>query len=497
MKTTLCVLYIFLLFSSFLCQTHAGNKQTQALNHLYRAKWSLNSAIDTSHFEPPQHVNNASILLQEGLKENDKIHKLPGQPYVRFDQYGGYVTVNESAGRAFYYYFVEADQTSNESLPLLLWLNGGPGCSSLAYGAMQELGPFRVNSDGKTLYRNDFSWNHAANVLFLESPAGVGFSYSNSSSDYINCGDESTAADNYVFLLNWLERFPEYKEREFYISGESYAGHYVPQLAHTILYYNKMANKTLINLKGILIGNAVINDETDTIGMYDYFGSHAIVSDEILDQIRIYCDFSPNTTKQSDKCLEANAEVGQNIVNIDIYNIYAPVCSKQILTSKPKPMSRAIDPCSEHYTYVYMNRQDVQEALHANVTKLDHDWEPCSDVINIWKDSPSTIIPLLREFMKDNLRVWIYSGDTDARVPVTSTKYSINSMSLPIKTPWHPWLYQGKVGGFAQVYEGDLTFATVLGAGHQVPSYKPKTALGLVTHFLTGKPLNGSRYRLS
>lgn len=125
MKTTLCVLYIFLLFSSFLCQTHAGNKQTQALNHLYRAKWSLNSAIDTSHFEPPQHVNNASILLQEGLKENDKIHKLPGQPYVRFDQYGGYVTVNESAGRAFYYYFVEADQTSNESLPLLLWLNGG------------------------------------------------------------------------------------------------------------------------------------------------------------------------------------------------------------------------------------------------------------------------------------------------------------------------------------------------------------------------------------
>lgn len=93
----------------------------------------------------------------------------------------------------------------------------------------------------------------AANVLFLESPAGVGFSYSNRTSDYNESGDSKTAADNYVFLLNWLERFPEYKGRDFYISGESYAGHYVPQLAHTILQHNQKANKTLINLKGIIV----------------------------------------------------------------------------------------------------------------------------------------------------------------------------------------------------------------------------------------------------
>jgi len=92
----------------------------------------------------------------------------------------------------------------------------------------------------------------AANVLFLESPVGVGFSYSNKSSDYSTNGDKKTATDNYLFLVNWLERFPEYKNRDFYISGESYAGHYVPQLAHTILYHNKKA-KTTINLKGILV----------------------------------------------------------------------------------------------------------------------------------------------------------------------------------------------------------------------------------------------------
>ena len=99
----------------------------------------------------------------------------------------------------------------------------------------------------------DFFFSIAANVLFLESPAGVGFSYSNTTSDYDKSGDSRTAADNYVFLVNWLERFPEYKDRDFYISGESYAGHYVPQLAHTILYHNKKANKTIINLKGIIV----------------------------------------------------------------------------------------------------------------------------------------------------------------------------------------------------------------------------------------------------
>lgn len=92
-----------------------------------------------------------------------------------------------------------------------------------------------------------------ANVIFLESPAGVGFSYSNTSSDYEHPGDNSTAADSYTFLVNWLEKFPQYKNRDFYITGESYAGHYVPQLADTILSHNKNANQSVINLKGVAV----------------------------------------------------------------------------------------------------------------------------------------------------------------------------------------------------------------------------------------------------
>ncbi|XP_071690091.1 serine carboxypeptidase-like 40 [Rutidosis leptorrhynchoides] len=486
---TLLAIFLSFFLTTFVYETHA-NKQIHTLSRLYKAKLTKDPTVNTSHFEPPTHLHKSKVVhLQHGRKEKDKITKLPGQPQVKFDQYGGYVTINETVGRAFYYYFVEAEK-SKESLPLLLWLNGGPGCSSLAYGAMQELGPFRVNSDGKTLYRNKFAWNRAANVLFLESPAGVGFSYSNKSSDYKNGGDKSTAADNYVFLLNWLERFPEYKEREFYLAGESYGGHYVPQLAQTILYHNFIANKTLINLKGILIGNAVINDETDTRGMYDYFGSHAIISDETASAIRKSCNFSPNAVSQTDTCINATNDANYNINAVDIYNIYAPLCHDGNLTTKPKKTSwQNIDPCSDFYTYAYMNRLDVQEAIHANVTKLDHDWEPCSEVLQGWQDSSATVIPLLKEFMKYNLRVWTFSGDVDARVPITSTKYSIDSMKLPIKTKWHPWFHQQEAAGFVQVYKGDLTLATVRGAGHQVPSYQPKRALALISHFLAGEPL--------
>ncbi|KAF1894319.1 hypothetical protein Lal_00027165 [Lupinus albus] len=149
-----------------------------------------------------------------------------------------------------------------------------------------------------------------------------------------------------------------------------------------------------------------------------------------------------------------------------------------------------IDPCSGVYTHAYLNRVNVQEALHANVTKLKYDWESCSDIIfSKWGDSPSTIIPLLHEFLNNGLRVWIFSGDIDGVVPVTSTKYSIKKMNLSTKTAWYPWFFNGEVGGYAEVYNGGLTFATVREAWHEVPSYQPGRALSLITHFLNGTPL--------
>lgn len=99
--------------------------------------------------------------LSDRDQERDRISSLPGQPQnVDFSQYSGYVTVNEQAGRALFYWLIESPESQNpDERPLLLWLNGGPGCSSIAYGAAEEIGPFHINADGKTLYLNPYSWN--------------------------------------------------------------------------------------------------------------------------------------------------------------------------------------------------------------------------------------------------------------------------------------------------------------------------------------------------
>lgn len=88
--------------------------------------------------------------------ESDLVDRLPGQPAVTFKQYAGYVTVDEKSGRALFYYFVEAETDSNLK-PLVVWLNGGPGCSSFGVGALSENGPFHPR--GGKLIGNKYSWN--------------------------------------------------------------------------------------------------------------------------------------------------------------------------------------------------------------------------------------------------------------------------------------------------------------------------------------------------
>ncbi|XP_057953391.1 serine carboxypeptidase 1-like [Malania oleifera] len=454
-----------------------ANSQVGNLQKLIMSRKSQNPPLAASwaRLDATEEHSTVFVEPQDGLMEANRIDKLPGQPQgVNFNQFSGYVTVDPKAGKALFYYFVESPKYSSTN-PVVLWLNGGPGCSSFGYGAMMELGPFRVSSDGKTLFRNNHSWINVANVIFLESPAGVGFSYSKTTSDYQRTGDKSTAKDAYNFLINWFERFPQYKSRDFFIVGESYAGHYVPQLAYTILLNNKNA---IINLKGIAIGNAWIDDATNTMGIFDYLWTHALNSDETNKGIHSFCDFgSLSSSAQCDSFQEK--ALYMEMGDIDFYNIYAPICLK---ASFKKGLTSSIynfNPCSDNYIKSYLNIPKVQAALHANPTT----WSACRDFN--WTDSPSTILPMIKDLMRSGIRVWLYSGDTDGRVPITSTRYSINSLNLSIVSPWHPWYTNKEVGGYVVQYKG-LTLATVRGAGHLVPTYQPQRALTMISSFLQG-----------
>ncbi|BAF10291.1 serine carboxypeptidase 24 isoform X1 [Oryza sativa Japonica Group] len=438
--------------------------------------------------------------------ERDRVEALPGQPPVAFAQYAGYVAVSEASGRALFYWLTEAAAAAAAATkPLVLWLNGGPGCSSIAYGASEEIGPFRIKTNGTGLYLNKYSWNREANLLFLESPAGVGFSYSNTTSDLKTSGDERTAQDALQFLISWMSRFPQYRHRDFYIAGESYAGHYVPQLARKIVEFNKASPYPFINLKGILVGNGVTDNYYDNIGTVTYWWTHAMISDTTYKAIMSSCNFtSANVSRLCNRAMSyaMNHEFG----DIDQYSIYTPSCAAAaaanatgrrrgkaaVLRFKDTFLRRrsfGYDPCTETYAEKYYNRPDVQKAMHANITGIPYRWTACSDVlIKTWRDSEFSMLPTYKLLMKAGLRIWVFSGDTDSVVPVTATRFALSHLGLKTKIRWYPWYSAGQVGGWSEVYEG-LTFASVRGAGHEVPLFQPRRAFRMFQSFLAGEPL--------
>ncbi|KZV37375.1 serine carboxypeptidase-like 27-like [Dorcoceras hygrometricum] len=445
-------------------------------------------------------VSNLCHCYYNAEQESNKITSLPGQPAkVDFDQYSGYITVNEEAGRALFYWLTEAPtKRGPESKPLLLWLNGGPGCSSIGYGAVQEIGPFNVNRDGKSLSLNRYTWSHLANLLFLDSPSGTGFSYSNTSSDLYTSGDKRTAEESYIFLVKWFERFPQYKYRDFYIAGESYTGHYGPQLAQIIYEKNKEMENPVINLKGLLLGNILMEDYYDYKGMFDHWWTNGLISDSTFKKLNDGCA-SSSPVHPSPDCQKALDQATQEKGNIDEESIFTPLCSKNS-SSRSSDLHvesyinlpllfKAYDPCTESYSTAYFNLPQVQKAFHANTTGIPYPWVACSDILyNNWTDSAPTILPIYRELIAAGLRIWIFTGNADSVVPVPSTRYALNALNLPILTDWHPWHIGKKVGGWSRVYEG-LSYVIVNGAGHQVPLHSPNEALILLKSFLENNPM--------
>ncbi|XP_071698767.1 serine carboxypeptidase II-2-like isoform X2 [Rutidosis leptorrhynchoides] len=424
-------------------------------------------------------------------QELDRVANLPGQNFnVDFAQYAGYVTVNQENGRALFYWLTEASEDP-ASKPLVLWLNGGPGCSSIGYGMAEEVGPFHVNKDGKSVYYNPYAWNTVANLLFLDSPVGVGYSYSNTSSDITSNGDKRTAADSLQFLLNWLQRFPQYKGRDFYITGESYAGHYVPQLSQAIVRYNKANAGSPINIKGYMVGNAVTDDYSDFVGRFEYWWVLGLISDQTYKKANELCDHE-SIAHPSTECHQIFYSGFQEMGDIDHYSIFTPTCTTNDVAKRLKKrfpkfgrVGHSYDPCSKQHSTIYFNLPEVQDALHVYRGNTSRIWEVCSDIDTYWQDSPITVLDVYQELITAGLRIWIFSGDTDAVVPVTSTRYSINALNLTKIGPWRAWYEDDQVGGWTQEYEG-LTFVTVRGAGHKVPLHKPKQALTLLKSFLAG-----------
>ncbi|RHY14507.1 hypothetical protein DYB25_004264 [Aphanomyces astaci] len=430
-----------------------------------------------------------------GYVAEHKITSLPNyndDKPINFDQYAGQLAL-PSTGQRMFYWLVEAE-TNPDTAPIALWLNGGPGCSSLV-GFFTENGPFVVASD-LSVKRNPYAWNRHMNMVYLDSPAGVGFSKPLlNASDYNN---DVTTARIFEFLGVFFDAYPTYQKRPFYVTGESYNGMYIPYLVHQMV----AKPKPTINLAGFAIGNAYTDTHIDGKAYYDWIYSHALISLETYTALKTHCqddisECSDGTKQCSPECHAAlhESKVSSDIGHLNEYYIYGDVCllnstkqTQSFTYHRVRPSVRGnIGPCADVFTQAYLRLPQVQQAVH--VTDGLVAWSECNDdVSRVFTGSASALdkYPLI---LSKGLKVLIYSGDADSNTNFIGSERWLTSegLQLPVVSKWKSWFGPDKqLAGYTQGYQG-LNYSTVKGAGHMVPATRPLHGLYLIECFIHGQ----------
>eukprot|EP00343_Euplotes_focardii_P006726 CAMPEP_0205821030 /NCGR_PEP_ID=MMETSP0206-20130828/4631_1 /ASSEMBLY_ACC=CAM_ASM_000279 /TAXON_ID=36767 /ORGANISM="Euplotes focardii, Strain TN1" /LENGTH=452 /DNA_ID=CAMNT_0053116205 /DNA_START=42 /DNA_END=1400 /DNA_ORIENTATION=+ len=440
------------------------------------------------------------------------VDQLPDCPNFDFGLYSGYLDVN--ANKSLHYVLVESKDKPDTD-PLLIWFNGGPGCSSML-AFIQEHGPCIIDDGEDFVKENPFPWNERANVLYIESPAGVGFSYAKSAEDK-EYNDLISSLDNLEALKSFYELFPNLAERDLYITGESYAGIYVPYLAFRVHQHNTMAvitGEETIPLKGIAVGNGATDWKYDTTPSWLPMAyNHQLMDTELHNTFVdngcewYFRDVLPGS--DSKVCLDALQQFNKLTSRINWYDIYRDVfdggLSKQsigetVIKGEKRQYKRGYKltdyapwlktfygdnaPVLGDFVSDYLNRGDVRDALH--IRDEIHTYEACAGgdfQYHLQKEGSHWIYPLLKA---NNYKILKFSGDTDGAVPTYGSEQWIRDLNWPVTQEWTPWIVDGQVAGYNKQYEG-LNFTTIHGVGHMAPQWKRKEVTQMITGFIHGE----------
>ncbi|KAL5731443.1 sinapoylglucose--choline O-sinapoyltransferase [Ranunculus cassubicifolius] len=438
------------------------------------------------------------------------VQYLPGfDGPLPFELETGYVSVDERNGVEFFYYFVKSENNPMED-PLLLWLSGGPGVSSMTAFAL-ELGPMlfkhvKYNGSLPSLELNPYSWTKVSNIIFLDAPVATGFSYSKTPH-----GSHSTntlfAKQVTTFLKKWLNDHQSFRSNSLYIAGDSYSGMIVPIVVQDI---SDEAETSLFNLKGYLLGNPVTDRGLEKNSMVPFLRGMGILSYELFKSVEKNCggeyvNVHPSNVKCT-KDLNAVSECISVLYDpqiLDIkcvddcpshkYFVRDKILLEENLTNivRLPPQEEGLE-CTSYchlLSYYWANDNQVQIALNIRQGTVK-EWLRCSSSsLHYIENVNSTIGYHLNLSGKGRYRSLIYSGDHDMVVPFMSTEEWIRSLNYAISDQWRPWLVDDQHAGYTKTYTNNMTFTTVQGGGHEAPQYKPKQCLAMVQRWLSYKPL--------
>ncbi|KAI9810728.1 MAG: hypothetical protein M1827_006066 [Pycnora praestabilis] len=407
--------------------------------------------------------------------------KLGVDPGVK--QYSGYLDDEEDDKHLFYWFFESRNDPEND--PVVLWLNGGPGCSSLT-GLFLELGPSSLDKNLNLVY-NPNSWNQNASVIFLDQPVNVGYSYSGSSvSNTVAAGK-----DVYALLTLFFKQFPQYAHQDFHIAGESYAGHYIPVFTSEILSHKK----SNINLKSVLIGNGL----TDGLTQYAYYKPMACGEGgwpAVLDASE--CQAMDNALPRCTSLIE-NCYKSESVWSCVPASIY---CNNAMLGPYQRTGQNVYDirgQCEDSSNLCYaqlgwisefLNKKEVQKELGVEVSKYDS----CNFDINRnflfqgdWMQPFHRLVPGILE----KIPVLIYAGDADFICNWLGNKAWTEALEWPGQKAYNKEsLGDLKLDGdkYGEVKSSsNFTFIRLHAAGHMVPLDQPEASLDMFNRWLGGE----------
>ncbi|TBU34959.1 serine carboxypeptidase [Dichomitus squalens] len=392
-------------------------------------------------------------------------------------QASGYGDLTKNQSLWFWFF---AARENPDAAPLTIWLNGGPGSSSMI-GLFQENGPCRITNDSTGVTLNPFSWNNVSNMLYLDQPVGTGFSYGNAN---VSTSPEA-AADVWKFLQMFFSDsgFSKYQKNDFALWTESYGGHYGPTIASYILDQNaRVANNTVngttINLKFLGIGDGLTDPLAQYPGYLTYSASnpyHPLVSDSVLQEATDVWNRTGGCQDLIRQCYSTNTDQvcsqAQEVCNNGILSAaLGPYDPYYVLSTEPDPYPPDLTP--------YLTSTALMEKIGAEST-----WVMSSDDVYFnFADSGDWMRnsrPLLESVINAGVRTVIYDGDADYILNHVGVEAMVDALQTKFtdeyaKQEFANYTVAGQVTG---IYKnaGTFSYVRIYGAGHEVPAYSHGT----------------------
>merc|ERR1712212_1034160 len=438
------------------------------------------SFVHSRKNEPPLHLTPFILKGQLAQGRNEakvdmtKFKAAKGSNLEKIESYAGYFTVDEARNHNLFFWFFPAEKKSGRSAPVLLWLQGGPGASGM-FGLFKLHGPIDAFTEDNTIKikRKKVTWTKDYNVIYVDSPIKTGFSYGEG---YLRTLKQVTE-ELYQLQVQFFQLFPMYKNNQFYVTGESYAGKYCPDLAVKIHQENERQGMK-INMAGVIIGNGWMSPIDQAIR------AEFVYQAGLIDVV----------TK--DKCLKIE-EIVRTLIREERWKDaqFCNIKANSLVIAYTKDSYiydlRNTTRGDDFYAYKkFCQMQTTRSAIHVGSRQYQTSGSKVFDALrdDIMMSAKQNI-----EFLLKYYRVLVYNGNMDTQINPAGYSNFLHKLqwsgSKQFRRSITARYYSNNkrnLYGYIKKH-GNLYHLTIRNAGHFVPFDQPKVALKMIHDFTRNK----------